>query len=358
MEILNTGSVSTRVPATLLLIFLSLSVFGCARGESVVRITTVENGQISGLDEEDMARISELKKSSGDINNKDIGLETVIQETPNYSVSEYLKLYPEADNPGAREYRVGENDIIEIMVYEEPDLSRNNVRISTDGYISYPFIGRVKIADLTVSEIEQLIASKLSEGEFIHNAHISVTVNEFRSKTFMVLGSVNNPGSFSLESQERILNAISKAGGLDNDASNQGILIRTIHPNTPKAAKQVVWIDMVGLLNEGDPTSNLPLMDKDLLYIPKTDHFYIIGQIQNPGSYPYTSKRITLIEAISMAGSFTPLAAPNKTRILRVENGVEQIIEVKVNTITEAGKKGQDVLIKPGDVIIVPESLF
>ncbi len=344
--------------AAILLLILLLSIFSCTGKDNIVRITTVKNGNYSGLGESEMARISEFRASNANNLQKDIGLETVIQGTPNYTVSEYLAHYPESNNPNALEYRVGANDIIEIVVYEEPDLSRQNVRISTDGFISFPFIGRVKVAGLTVSEINQRIASALATGNFIYDAHISVTVTEFLSKTFMILGSVKNPGSFPLHSQERVLDAISKVGGLDDDASKQGILIRTLHPNTHEESKLVIWIDLIKLLNEGAPKSNLILNDKDLLYIPKIEHFYIIGQVQSPGSYPYTSKEITLIEAISMAGSFTPLAAPDKTRILRVENGVETIIEVKVNAITDAGEIGRDVMIKPGDIIIVPESLF
>ena len=64
------------------------------------------------------------------------------------------------------------------------------------------------------------------------------------------------------------------------------------------------------------------------------------------------------MEAIGMAGGFTPIAARNRTRIIRVENGVEKIIEVKVDAITGAGRKIQDVIIQPHDVIVVPESFF
>ncbi|NVM20671.1 MAG: hypothetical protein HWN68_02685 [Desulfobacterales bacterium] len=59
-----------------------------------------------------------------------------------------------------------------------------------------------------------------------------------------------------------------------------------------------------------------------------------------------------------MAGGFTPIAARNRTRIIRVENGVEKVIEVKVDAITSAGKKIQDVIIRADDVIVVPESFF
>ncbi len=99
-------------------------------------------------------------------------------------------------------------------------------------------------------------------------------------------------------------------------------------------------------------------MDKDLLYIPTAEHIYIIGQVKSPGSYTIPEGEITLVGAIGMAGGFTRIAARNKTRIIRLEDGVEKIIEVKVDAITEAGKKIQDVQIKPGDIIVVPESFF
>ena len=106
------------------------------------------------------------------------------------------------------------------------------------------------------------------------------------------------------------------------------------------------------------PVANLLLHDKDLVYIPEVEYFNIIGEVKSPGSYPYSKNDITLVEAISIAGGFTQIAARNKTRIIRVENGVEKVITVQVDAITEAGKRGQDVRIEPGDVIVVPESFF
>jgi len=175
----------------------------------------------------------------------------------------------------------------------------------------------------------------------------------------MVLGSVKEPGTYSLQARERVLDAISEAGGIDFEAGGkEGIIIRTLNPNTRKEERIVIRIELTGLLKGGDQLSNLLLTHKDLLYIPKADFFYIIGEVQDPGSYPYLEKEITIVEAISKAGGFTQIAARNRTRIVRVEEGVEKIINVKVDAITKSGKKGQDVLILPGDVIVVPESFF
>jgi polysaccharide export outer membrane protein len=274
-------------------------------------------------------------------------------------VAEYLADNPDANNPTALDYRVGGYDILDIMVYEEEDLSRTDVRISADGYISFPLIGRVKVDGLTTSEIERLISNKLAKGQFIIDAHVSVTVSDYRSKQFMVLGPVRNPGSYPLRARERAIDGISKAGGIDfAQGSNQMMIIRTEYPDTKKEKKIVIRVDLPALLNEGDQQSNLILADRDLLYIPKAKQFYLIGQVKKPGSFYYLDNNITLVEAISKAGGFTNIAARNRTRIVRMEDGIEKIIEVKVDAITKAGKKGQDVVIRPGDIIVVPESFF
>ena len=83
-----------------------------------------------------------------------------------------------------------------------------------------------------------------------------------------------------------------------------------------------------------------------------------MGQVKNPGSYTFTKKDINIVEAVSMAGGFTPIASRNETRIVRNENGIEKIYEVRVDAITKGGKINQAVFVKPNDLIIVPESFF
>jgi len=328
-------------------------------GGEVVKVTTVSGDSLSGIGEEELARIAEIKEARKQQETKDYGLKSVIRATPNYSVSEYLTLNPDAGSPTGQDYRVGGYDVLDIMVYEEEDLSREKVRISADGFISFPLIGRLKVDGLTTSEIETLIARRMMEGQYILEAHVSVTVREYLSKQFMVLGSVKEPGTYPLQARERVLDAVSRSGGIDfEQGGKQGMIIRTQNLNTNRERKVVIRVDIPALLKGGDQMSNMLLADKDLLYIPKAEHFYIIGQVQKPGSYLYQEKEITIVEAISMAEGFTQIAARNKTRIVRVEDGQEKIIEVRVDEITRSGKKGQDVKIQPGDVIVVPESFF
>jgi polysaccharide export outer membrane protein len=335
----------------------AMLLVGCSATGDVVKVTQVSAGY-DGLDEKERATLKEIKEAQRS-QTADNDLKAVIETTPNYSVTEYLQGNPEIVNRSPEDYRVGGDDAIDIIVYEEPDLTRQGVRVSTDGYISFPLVGRIPVAGLTTSEIEERIATELAKGQFLLDAHVSVTVVDYKSQKFMVLGSVKAPGTYPLQGRDRVLDAISKAGGIDfEQGGNQGLIIRTIAAREGTERKITIRIDLSGLLKGGDQVSNLLLLNRDLLYIPKPENFYIIGQVNNPGSYPYIEKSITVVEAISKAGGFTQIAARNRTRIIRIENGREKIIEIKVDSITDQGKKTQDILIQPGDVIMVPESFF
>jgi polysaccharide export outer membrane protein len=347
-----------------LVVFIAL--FGLALGLAsgcvtpsgdVVRVTTVDKKGSAGLGDEEKAKLEEIRKERGK-GTLDPGLSAVLEETPHLSVSEYLAENPDAGKSG-QDYRVGGYDVLNITVYEEEDLSREAVRVSADGYISFPLIGRVHVDGMNTSEIEELISTKLAEGQYLLDAHVSVMVTEYKSKRFLVLGSVQAPGSYPLEAQERFLDALSKAEGLAGEEfGKSAVIVRTKNPDTARESKVVLKINLGDLLKGRDPRSNIFLRDRDIIFIPSAEHFYVMGEVKSPGSYTIPEKEITLVEAISMAGGFTPIAARNRTRIVRIESGREKIIEVKVDAITDAGKKIQDVLIQPNDVIVVPESFF
>lgn len=335
---------------------LLLAVAACSTGE-VVKETSVPSGKLEGLKEADRALLDEIKKNVEQKEGDD-GISRVIQKTPHFTVPQYLARYPEGRGSES-DYRVGGNDVLSITVYEEKDLSKEAVRVSGKGYISFPLVGTLKVSGLTTTEIERVISDKLAEQQYLLNAHVSVMVTEYNSEHFFVLGAVDSPGSYPLQARERVLDAISKVKGLEHEkASSRLMLIRTLDPDTEKEQKLVIDIDLRDLLNRGDQASNIYLYDRDVLYVSPVEHYYIIGQVNTPGSYGIPENGVTLVEAIGMAGGFTRIASRNSTRIIRVEEGVEKIIEVRVDAITEAGQKIHDVVIQPGDIIVVPESFF
>ena len=86
---------------------------------------------------------------------------------------------------------------------------------------------------------------------------------------------------------------------------------------------------------------------------------FVMGEVQRPGSYPIpTESRLTVLEAISTAGGFTPIAGQDRTRVLRNVNGVSVSYTIEVKAITQQGQKEKDMVLEPNDVIYVPQSFF
>jgi len=338
---------------------LSCVIIGaCADSGQVVEHPPVSVSSIDGLKETELTQLTAIKQKQSRTD-KNGGLQKILQGADSYSAEQYLSRFAQFNPQGMKDYIVGGYDVLDIIVYEEDDLSRKNVRVSADGMITFPLVGRLQVAGTTPSNIEHLIARELEKGQFLLNAHVSVTVTEYKSKQFMVLGSVKKPGTFPLKARETVLDAISKAGGIDFEQSGkQGVIVRTLFPGTPGQKKIAIHIDFETLLEGRNQSANLVLMNNDLLYVAQAEHIYIIGQVKNPGSYPLVKQNMTIVEAISIAGGFTQIASRNHTRIIRREQGVERVIEIRVDEITQSGRKNKDIQIYAGDIIVVPESFF
>ncbi|MEI6155338.1 MAG: SLBB domain-containing protein, partial [Deltaproteobacteria bacterium] len=152
--------------------------------------------------------------------------------------------------------------------------------------------------------------------------------------------------------------AMRASGGKEEPQSQEGMIIRTINKGKSDEKKIVINFDLQGLLKGKDQNANIFLAENDVIYIPSADYFYIIGEVKTPGSYAFNKKEITVVEAVSMAGGFTRIASRNRTRIVRVEKGVEKIYEVNMDAITKSGKMTEAVYMRPNDLIVVPESFF
>ncbi len=343
----------------LLVMGLVLLLAGCVTPSGdVVKVMNVEGAKERMLKEEQRAQLEEIRKETEEGRGVDPSLDKELKHTPTLSIAEYQARYPESA-ARAKDYKVGGFDVLSILVYEEEDLTREAVRVSGDGYISFPLIGRLQVDGMTTSEIEALISGKLAEQQYLLDAHVAVMVKSFESKRYLVLGSVEEPGSYALQAQERLLDAISKAGGLEGEQrSKRATVVRTVHADTPRESKVAIQVDLEALMKRGDQYANIYLSDKDTIYIAPPEYFYIMGEVNTPGSYMLPEDEISLVEAIGMAGGFTKIAERNKTRIIRVEDGQEKVIEVQVDAITKGGQRIQDVVIKAGDVIVVPESFF
>ncbi|HMB56849.1 MAG TPA: polysaccharide biosynthesis/export family protein [Arenimonas sp.] len=128
---------------------------------------------------------------------------------------------------GVSEYRVGPQDLIEISVFQVPDLNRT-VRVNSVGQISLPLIGIVQAGGKTVQELETEVAKKLNS-TYLQSPQVTVFVKEFTSQRVTLEGAVKKPGIYPLTGKTTLLQAVAMGEGLDPLADLKGVVIfRTI----------------------------------------------------------------------------------------------------------------------------------
>ncbi len=124
---------------------------------------------------------------------------------------------------GTAEYRIGDQDLLEITVFQIEELNRT-VRINSSGQLSLPLIGTIMAGGRTVKELEDLIAAKLSES-YLQDPQVSVFVKEFSSQRVTIEGAIGSPGIYPLKGRTTLLQALATAGGVSDLANLQGIVI-------------------------------------------------------------------------------------------------------------------------------------
>src|SRR5690606_23131700 len=123
------------------------------------------------------------------------------------------------------DYPLGPGDVIRIQVFQSPDLEVE-ARVSETGTISFPLLGAVRVGGLSPLEAEQLIARRLREGNFLQNPQVTLNVLQFRSQQVSVLGSVNKPGRYPLETTNmRLSEVLALAGGISPGGADIAILM-------------------------------------------------------------------------------------------------------------------------------------
>lgn len=254
--------------------------------------------------------------------------------------------------PGsARDYRLGPEDLIQISVFRVDELSAT-ARISETGMIELPLVNEVKAAGLTPPELETIIAAKLRA--YIQDPVVEVFVEEYRSRRITVLGAVHNPQVFTVSGPKYLLDMLSMAGGLTDEASNLCFISRQAGPKgASKGKTKTLKIDLNELLMKGSAGLNIPVKSGDVINIPRAGRFFVDGAVGSPGSFMLTGN-ITLTQAISMAKGLNFEAVKNIKIYRNAGGGRRKLLVADYDSILSG--KSPDIYIKDKDVIIVRSS--
>jgi polysaccharide export outer membrane protein len=242
------------------------------------------------------------------------------------------------------DYMVGSLDVLAVTVFGEPDLSRRYT-VASDGTFDFPLIGRVKAGGLTLRQIEDALATRLSDG-FLVNPQVSVEIAEYRSKGVFIMGEVRAPGSYPIKGNMSLIEVLALAG--PTAAASSEVVV--VHPDPERTEGGPLLPDTAGAvsvrvnirdLQGGMLSQNVALQDGDTIFVPKAETFFVTGHVRSPGSYVY-EPGITVLQAIALAGGLSDRGSRRGMKILRVIDGRQ----------VEIGVKDTDP-VKPGDTLVV-----
>jgi polysaccharide export outer membrane protein len=267
-----------------------------------------------------------------------------------------LKLSPEKqlqnfEPPADEEYQLGAGDEISLDFPGRPELSRKYT-IGPDGRITLPIAGPLLVANLTRPAAAKAIIDALSAD--YTNLTVTVNIEKYGSNRVTVLGNVQHPGVLYFDTAPTLLDAVSR-GGLQATPSNKdGLPDRCM---IYRGNDQVLEVDLRALLRSGSATADIRLRRNDIIFIPSQADLFVtvLGEVKSPGAIPLTPES-TLPSVLAQAGGLAEGAgtSPNVT-IIEKSSNTSRVIRWK-QLMTPGGIS--EVSLKPGDVIIIPQSGF
>lgn len=242
---------------------------------------------------------------------------------------------------------LGAGDVLSIRALHVPELPDKPFRLDETGNIPMPFGGTVQAIGLTA----QQLAARIKEVLAIHvrRPEVSVELVERKSRPVSVLGSVRAPGVYQIPGRQRLLDVLSMAGGLDQEAGNSIIVARG------ETVRREIPLD--DLIESRNPELNIFIEPQDTITIPRGKFVYVVGEVRKAGGFPIREKKgLTVLRAVALAEGLTGTAAAKEARVIRgKDTPSQQEIAVNVRDIL-AGKK-TDVQLLPDDVLFIPNSL-
>lgn len=302
---------------------------------------------------------------------------------------------PPASSPA--DYRIGPDDQLDITVLEAPELDRAP-RVSAGGDISLPLLGTIRAAGLTARELE-IVIEEILRRSYVKEPHVSVQVREIQSHPVAVFGAVKKPGVFQIRGPKTVVELLSLAEGLSEDAgdtvivehrgdSAQSVRSTAANPLDPapgagavaadppastasatnadaratapgsEKSTDTVAIDLKKLLSTGDPKLNVLVYPGDVVKVPNADLVYVVGEVAKPGGFQLKSnENVSVLQAIALAQGLTHTSASARSRIIRTDPATGKRQEIPIDLQKIIAGKIADPMLEPRDIVFVPNSV-
>ena len=265
------------------------------------------------------------------------------------------------------DYLIGSGDLLGVEVFDVPELSRD-VRVNETGYITLPLLpSKVRASGMTPIQLQDKLAELLQTNGLVSTPQVTVSVKEQHSQPITVIGAVRTPMVIQALRRTTLLQALSQAGGISDEAGSTVIVTRTggdasdppdgVDASEPPAP-QTFTINLADILESGDPRFNIPLVAGDVVSVPRAGIIYVVGAVNHPGGFLLENDldRMTMLKMLSLAGGTTSTAKMKNAVILRKNPDTGKRDQVPVDLSKVMHLKAQDVILQANDILFVPDS--
>jgi polysaccharide biosynthesis/export protein len=267
---------------------------------------------------------------------------------------------PDYSNPASNLpiQKVGPEDLLGLQVYDAPEFTRA-VRITADGTIRLPMLKEpIRVQGLYPSDIEVLLTEALKREKLFVDPFVTVNVMEYHSRPITVGGAVRNPLIFQAVGKVTLLDALTRAGGLQPDiiSGATGTEVVVSRPNGPTGPPFVQRIPLKALMLGGDPELNIELTGGEEIRVPEVGKIVVTGNVTKPGVYPVLDpvETNTVKSAIGQAQGLAQYWN-SIGYIYRIDDkGATHEIKIPLRDIMN--RKAPDVTLQARDVLYVPDS--
>jgi len=243
---------------------------------------------------------------------------------------------------------IGPGDLLHLQVYDTPEMDQR-ARVTDAGTIPFSFLGNVNVAGLTPGAAAEEIEHRLVTAGIMLHPQVIVHVEAFATQNASVMGQVQKPGVYEIDTPRKVVDVLAMAGGL-TDLADRHITIQRHGEGQPQI--EYYYSNAAASALADDPMVH----PGDTVIVPRVAIVYVLGDVLKPGGYPINTNnsQITALQAIALAGYANHTAAVSKSRLVRsTPSGIKEI-----NLPIGEMQKGKlpDVALVADDVIYVPFS--
>jgi polysaccharide export outer membrane protein len=270
------------------------------------------------------------------------------------------------------QYFVAPDDLLDIYVVDVPELSRE-YRVSPDGSLSIPLLpAPITAQGLTPDQLSAVISDRLRTAKMVSYPHVVVTVKTSRVHSVTIMGAVKRPQIYPVFGTTTLLDVLSQAEGLADDAGNTVIvtrgavakrvlsLNRDLHgPPPASSSTSSVKVNLRELLESGDSRLNVTVFPGDKVTVERAGIIYVVGAVNRPGGFTLKSdhENMTVLKAVALGEGLTATALRKKAMIIRqgpkIPGGRQEIV---VNLTNVLAGRAPDQELRPNDILFVPDS--